>query len=537
MAKKWCLPVLILLLLLSMVFTCNAASREYYYDGAWHPYDGNEFSLKVNGKTLKTSMPPIVFKDSSVVPAREVFEHLGAEVNWDGKNATVTVSYDKIEIFLKINSTKAKINGKTVSMPIEPKIINEKTMIPVRFVAEEIGLLVDFDSKTDTVLINSQEEIKETPNENIIEETEEKVKIKEIKSRISSSKKRATITIKTDSDDAEYSVFDMAEPDRMVADIKNSQNNTGIDSIKIDEYNIEKIRIGQQVDYTRIVIDMIEMSEYDVEMDGSDIIITIELVNPKTTEKPGLVPVDPNADSHIKPTESPESDETDIPQDEPSDESSAKPEESTDPSASPTPEPTPPPINRYVTIDAGHGGNDPGTIYTDENGEITAKEKDINLAVALLVKEKLEKNDVKVHMIRTTDTYVDFEKVGKIANEKKTSLFVSIHTNSAPAPEAHGIEVWGYLTGGSNYAGMTSKKLSENVLEGLIEETDANDRGVKDGKGLAVVHTSEMPAALVELGFITNDEERENMMDDEYREKLAEGIVKGILKSLKQMGL
>ena len=536
MAKKWCLPLLILLLLFSMAFTCNAAAREYYYDGAWHTYEGNEFSLKVNGKTLKTSMPPIVFKDYSVVPAREVFEHLGAKVDWDGKNATVTVSYDKTEIFLRINSTIAKINGKTVTMPIEPKIINEKTMIPVRFVAEEIGLLVGFDSETDTVLIDT-EEVKDTMGDNIKEETEEKVKIKEIKSRISTAKKRATITIKTDKSDAEYSVFEMSEPDRIVADIKNSQNKAGIDSIKIDEYNIEKIRIGQQVDYTRIVIDMVEMSEYDVEVDGSDIIITIALTKPQATAKPGLVPVDPNADSHINPTESPEPAETDVPSDEPTSKPSDKPQETTDPSASPTPEPTPPPINRYVTIDAGHGGNDPGTIYTNEEGEITSKEKDINLAVALLVKEKLEKNDVKVHMIRTTDKYVDFEKVGKIANEKGTSLFVSIHTNSAPAPEAHGIEARGYLTGGADYAGMTSKKLSENVLEGMIEETGANDRGVKDGKGLAVINSSEMPATLVELGFITNDKERENMMDDEYREKLAEGIVKGILKSLEEMGL
>lgn len=525
MAKKWCLPVLILLLIFSAFFTCSAAAREYYYDGAWHPYEGNEFSLKVNGVTLKTSMPPIVFESYSVVPAREVFEHLGAMVEWDGEDATVTVKYDKTEIFLKINSTKAEINGDKVTMPIAPKIINEKTMIPVRFVAEEIGLLVDFDSKTDTVLIETKEN-----NEEVIEE---KVKITEVKNRISSSKKRATVTIKTDSDKAEYSVFTMESPDRIVADIKNSENKSGIDSIKVDEYNLEKIRIGQQIDYTRIVIDLFEMSEYEVDSNGSDVIITIELEEVKESEKPGLVPVDPNADVQVKPTDSPSPKPTEEPSEEPSDE----PDESPDPSASPTPEPTPPPIARYVTIDAGHGGNDPGTIYTDEDGEITAKEKDINLAVALLVKEKLEENDVKVHMIRTKDTYVDFQKVGKIANEKGTSLFVSIHTNSAPAPEAHGIETWGYLTGGSDYAGMTSKKLSQNVLDALIEETEANDRGVKDGKGLAVIHTSEMPATLVELGFITNDAERENMMSDSYREKLADGIVKGILKSLKEMGL
>ena len=85
--------------------------------------------------------------------------------------------------------------------------------------------------------------------------------------------------------------------------------------------------------------------------------------------------------------------------------------------------------------------------------------------------------------------------------------------------------------------GMTSEKLSQNILEELIAATGANDRGVKDGKNLAVIRTTQMPATLVELGFITNPEEREKMMTDSYREILAEAITKGILKSLEEMGL
>lgn len=516
MAKRIFLPLLLILLMLfETVFSCYAAAREYYYDGAWHPYSGNEFSLKVNGELLETSMPPIIFDDYSVVPAREVFEHLGAKVDWDGAKAEVTVTYDSKEILLKINSKKAKIDGATVNMPIAPKIINEKTMIPARFVAEEIGLLVDFDSKTDTILID----------------TPEPAAITTVRWRTNAARTYGYLTIQTEDEDVKVSAFAMENPVRIVVDVEDTVNRTGKTVIDINEKNVQKVRMGQQIGSTRLVVDLTEASLYETEVDEGIIIVTIKLSKnakpsaspsptPTARPKPTIVPSNPNAGDA---TASP----------------SATPPASASPSASPSPTPTPKPIviSRYVTIDAGHGGTDPGAIYENEDGEITAMEKDINLAVALKVRDLLVAENVKVHMIRSTDKYVDFQKVGNIANDKETSLFVSIHTNSALTEAPNGIETWGYLTGGASYAGMTSKKLSENVLKGLIESTGAVDRGVRDGKGLAVINSSLMPATLVELGFITNEEEREKMMSDEYRDLLAEGIANGILKSLEEMGV
>ena len=514
MAKRIFLPLMLMLLILfESAFSCYAAAREYYYDGAWHPYSGNEFSLKVNGELLETSMPPIIFNDYSVVPAREVFEHLGAKVDWDGEKAEVTVTYDTKEILLKINSKKANIDGATVTMPIAPKIINEKTMIPARFVAEEIGLLVDFDSKTDTVLID----------------TPKPAGITTVRWRTNAAKTYGYLTIQTELEEADVSAFAMENPVRIVVDIDDTVNSTGKTTIDINEKNVQKVRIGQQIGSTRLVVDLTEASSYETEVDEGIVIVTIKLAknakpspSPSPTQKPTIVPSNPNAGGA---TASPSATPTSKP--------------SATPSASPSPSPTPKPvvISRYVTIDAGHGGTDPGAIYEDEDGEIIAMEKDINLAVALKVRDLLIEENVKVHMIRSTDKYVDFQKVGNIANDKETSLFVSIHTNSALTDAPCGIETWGYLTGGANYAGMTSKKLSENILEALIEATDAVDRGVRDGKDLAVINSSLMPATLVELGFITNEEEREKMMSDEYRDLLAEGIANGILKSLEEMGV
>ena len=527
MVKKFYLPVMLLLILMfQMLASVCVFAREYYYDGAWHPYVGEEFKLEVDGKILDTSMPPIVFDGYSVVPAREVFEHLGAQVLWDGDEASVTISYKKTEIILIINSKYATIGNERVKMPIAPKIINEKTMIPVRFVAEEMGWEVDFDTTRDTVIINSNSDPEES-----------KIKLEKVGWELNRVNTRLTITLTTDEEEPKFTHFALKSPSRIVVDVPYTLNKTGKDGIAIGKKNVDKLRIGQQVDATRIVVDLTQDSHYTAKAVGNEIRIQIVLETPVATAspspsakpsespKPSIKPTNPNADATATPSASP------------------KPSDSEKPSASPKPTGTPPPIARYVTIDAGHGGEDPGAIYTETDeesedfGKITAKEKDINLAVALLVKEKLEKEDVRVHMIRKTDVYVNFLDVGTIANEKGTSLFVSIHTNSAESEAAHGIETWGYLEGGADYAGMTSARLSENVLDAVIKATGAHDRGVKDGKNLAVIHRSVMPATLIELGFISNKEDRENMMTDSYREILAEAIAEGILKSLEEMGL
>ncbi len=524
MAKRFYLPVVLLLILIfQMMATVCVSAREYYYDGAWHPYAGEEFNLKVNGQLLKTSMPPIVFDGYSVVPAREVFEHLGAKVTWNGDDATVGISYQKTEILLTINSTKALIGKDQVRMPIAPKIINEKTMIPVRFVAEEIGWEVDFDTKTDTVIINTDTKKEEEPS----------IVLNDVDWGINQVKTRLTIKLKTDAEDPEFSYFALKSPSRLVVDIPGAVNRTGKDNVSINYKNVQQIRLGQQVEATRVVVDLTQESSYTVKAVGDEIRIQIVLekpiataspsAKPTATPKPSIKPSNPNLDATPKP--------------------SASPGASASPDVSATPTGTPPPIARYVTIDAGHGGPDPGAVYIEQDeespdyGKVVAQEKEINLAVALLVKEKLEEEDVRVHMIRSTDVYVNFLDVGTIANSQGTSLFVSIHTNSAESEGAHGIETWGYLDGGANYAGMTSAKLSKNILDALIDATDANDRGVKDGKNLAVIHRSEMPATLIELGFISNPDDREKMMSDHYREILAEAITEGILASLEEMGL
>lgn len=142
-----------LVLSITMLTATAAAANKYInmkleYDGKTHNYSAEEVHLQVDGKTLTNlPMPPIIFNDYTLVPAREVFEALGAEVNWVSNAYQVYVKYNGNVVMLQIDSKKAYVNGKELNMSIAPKIINDKTMIPLRFASESIGMDVGWDSK------------------------------------------------------------------------------------------------------------------------------------------------------------------------------------------------------------------------------------------------------------------------------------------------------------------------------------------------------------------------------------------------------
>lgn len=548
------------LLLLTMVM--SAAGIQYYYDGAYHEYTGNIFKLKVNGKLLNPAMPPIVFNDYSVVPARAVFQDgLGAKVAWDSTNRKVTVSYGETKLVMTIDKTTAVLNGQQVTMPIAPKIINDYTMIPARFVGEKLGMQVDFDSKTDTVLINT-----------------EAVKTISV-TKASYEKKSDTssvLTVATDTDTPEYSAFILENPTRLVVDVTNGVFSSVPSVISANAGNLTQIRFGQQASAARIVADLTENLGYSVKTSGKNIIIAIttsgesipqvtdvfkeisygyeggrdyikfslEIGEPVKSGSTVTIPVygslpaetsekavtgffgtkmtyTPGTGGNGTITVTLKNSEAEV---------YRQGSEVRLTSVHKA-------LARSVMLDAGHGGQDGGAVAYNEDGSIKAKEKDFNLDIALRAQKLLEAQGVDVHMIRTEDVYVDYLRVGSISNDAGTSLFVSIHTNSATVEQANGIETYGYLEAGSVSNGMTSQRLSTILLEELIEKTGAYKRGVKDGKSLAVINSTKMPATLIEIGFISNEEECEKMMTEAYRQKLAQAVCDGVLRAFDEMGI
>ncbi|MBP3371597.1 MAG: N-acetylmuramoyl-L-alanine amidase [Clostridia bacterium] len=183
-------------------------------------------------------------------------------------------------------------------------------------------------------------------------------------------------------------------------------------------------------------------------------------------------------------------------------------------------------VTRCIVLSAGHGGDDPGACVGD------VMEKDINLSITKLVQQMLEEKGYTVLMTRTTDTEADNTTAIAEANANGVDMLVAIHQNIVEnAPEASGIETW-YEEGKSD-----SQYLAQVMQDALITATGAVDRGIKSDQSFELTRETAMPSVLIETGFLSNETERNNLQNEEYQRRIAEGIVAGIEAYFSREGL
>jgi N-acetylmuramoyl-L-alanine amidase len=148
-----------------------------------------------------------------------------------------------------------------------------------------------------------------------------------------------------------------------------------------------------------------------------------------------------------------------------------------------------------------------------------------------MTKKLLEERGYKVIMTRTRDTYISLPRRVSIANKTKAALFVSIHFNASHYQNAKGVEIY-FCDSSERWRASASRRLANCILHQLIDQTEASSRGIKGGN-FHVIRETEMPAVLVEGGFVTNSEERALLSDKEYLRKIAQGIALGVDKYFK----
>jgi len=189
---------------------------------------------------------------------------------------------------------------------------------------------------------------------------------------------------------------------------------------------------------------------------------------------------------------------------------------------------------KRVYLDPGHGGTDSGAYYYG------IREADLNLTISHMVKDSLVSLGYKVIMPRTSDTDIDFLDRTIDANSKNPDIFVSIHHNAAPNwPNSTGIETYYYqyypnwppkinqeMHNDPNRI-QKSASLANSIQNALINDTGAVNRGVQRNTFL-VLRETKMPAALIELGFMSNYSELQKLISNSYQRTLANAIVKGI---------
>jgi len=178
--------------------------------------------------------------------------------------------------------------------------------------------------------------------------------------------------------------------------------------------------------------------------------------------------------------------------------------------------------NKIVVLDPGHGGSDPGAV----SGAI--KEKDLNLSVALKTKSRLEGMGYSVIMTRYDDTAVNLQERPQIANRANADVFVSIHHNSLTDPTVYGLETYYCPQYSGEGKTMEQYPLANEIHNSILDATGANNRNIRQQSGFVVIRKTNMPAILIEGGYMSNPNELKLITSDYYQELIADGITKGI---------
>ena len=180
-----------------------------------------------------------------------------------------------------------------------------------------------------------------------------------------------------------------------------------------------------------------------------------------------------------------------------------------------------------VVIDAGHGGRDPGKI-----GVNNAKEKDINLSIAVYLKKYLEKEEIQVVMTREDEERLADSQVGdlkervKVINGHSPDLTVSIHQNSYHESSVHGAQAF-YFT-----HSQESKKAAEIIQKAMETADKQGSRQAKANDTYYLLEKTETPIIIMECGFLSNYKEAEKLVTEEYQRKVAKSISDGIIEYL-----
>lgn len=186
--------------------------------------------------------------------------------------------------------------------------------------------------------------------------------------------------------------------------------------------------------------------------------------------------------------------------------------------------------SKKIVIDSGHGGIDPGKI-----GKDGLLEKDINLAIAVKLKDLLNKSQIDVVMTRTDDNglYSESDANKKIADMKKrcdiinnsgADIVVSIHQNSFTGNSAKGAQVFYYKHSAKG------KELAGCIQKSFVANLDETNKRVEksDNTYYMLLHTK-IPTVIAECGFLSNDKEAELLNSGEYQQMVAVAIYNGII--------
>ena len=503
--------------------------------------------LIVEGKSIQTDVAPTLVESRTFVPIRVVATNMNATVQWIKEEKKIEIFDPAGHITMVVGGKTAMVNGHEVVMDVPPLIKEGRTLVPLRFIGESLGTNVGWEPDSKTVLINKfyplmidgntvdrekykvfkiQEELylpyyplesyfgsgKQEP----AEETIKNLKLRkldtgwmiplylfkehyrvpvdineqgifigttankdEVEDEEHSNDESASsglrgiifedgeIILETSNREDTPKSFTMTGPNRLVIDLPNSTLSKRLDENIDQEVGMGKLDVALDQDLIR------EIRYSQFSRDPETVRVVIEL------SRKVKYTIEPNNDGWTVKLNA-------LPKKE----------------------------GFLIVLDAGHGGSDPGAAGTLGN-----QEKDFTLAVTRLLKEQLEQvKGIQIVETRSGDTYPTLQDRVQIAEDVQADLFLSIHANSFK-PETRGTETYYYTEKSKEFATILHKY--------LIEATGFPDRGVKK-QNFYVIKNTTMPSSLLEIGFLTNKEENQRMLDPVFQRNLAEKLSQAI---------
>lgn len=428
--------------------------------------DSTSISVYFNDEKLDPSVEPQIIGSRTFVPIRVIAEKWGAVVGWNKELQQVRITKGRLKIDLFIDQEEAFINGESIFSDAPPLIVEGRTMIPLRFVGELLGAEVSYHPATRTVYVALAKN--EPPNESEVKEEEgnspSQTPQRPLVDITLIDWSNDTLVIKS-SGPIQPSVFYLYDPERIVMDFVGVRLNIDSEDVEFDPETYQsKLNVSDSE-----LVESIRYAVHDpIKQQVRLVIDTKTRVDYKLQQDPQQV----WTELHMK-------------------------------------------QGQYkVVIDAGHGGKDPGAKSVSGR-----EEKDFNLTMALRVEQLLKEEPlIEPYMTRTTDIFLELEERTQFAEYHQVDAFISIHGN-AFQPKTRGTETY--------YTHDYQREFAQTIHRHLVEATQFPDRGLHQKRFYVTNHTS-MPAALVEIGFLTNVEEEKMLFDPEFQDRVAKALVNGI---------
>ncbi|WP_159883101.1 N-acetylmuramoyl-L-alanine amidase family protein [Paenibacillus puerhi] len=531
----------------------------------------SSIQLFMNGKQLVPEVAPQIVNGNTIVPVRIIAEAVGSKVSWEPKQRKVTVEQGSTRIQLFIDKTSATVNEKPFTLEAAPVIMDGNTMLPLRFVVEQLNTKVEWDGLTRSVFMYQNKDKEEAAAEGVAAGDKEPAKEQDG-------------TGLTDRDggktDGKELAVDNGKPEAAAGEQKNDKPSTKPDkaagqtgkpseSLQAsssskdkdkDQANVLPVgggagangnapaKAGESVESTP-KLPPLNNSLYAVTLLKDEILIQtsrteplepkvfrlsnpdrividipgIELDTPLTEKigalTEGSLGLSSDKIANIRYSLFSKEDSIvriviDLAQ---------KAQFMLVPGEKPgqfSLRIAPPRSQYLVYIDPGHGAKDSGAV-----SKLTGRyEKTFVLALGKKVAALLEKEKkIQVVMTRSDDTFLELPERVALANNADADLFVSIHANSADKESIRGTETYYYTEQSADFA--------NTMHAALLKGTGFIDRKVKKS-AFHVIRNTTMPSVLLEIGFMSNRAEESLLFQEAFQDQVAASIVAGIKTQL-----